>query len=388
MAPTLIHCDGFEFQLLSTTSFNAGGTRPYSTVTNASVDTSIKKTGAASVKLDASSATATLERTAIITRTYVASFYIYFVTALPTASAHVAQLLGPTSSTTAPRLYFNQATSKIGMRFGTSDAIVDSGPVLVANTWYLVDWYVDISASPFTQKLSIDEAASVTHTKGGTVIDSTLGSLNLGSGAVSVANADDWVYSYTLADYPIGPHFVPRLTPTADGTHNAGTNTIEDQAGADIGVVTAFNLIDEVVPENTDYIKQSIIGTGNYAEVTFADPGGVNDEIWLVTMWGAIEGAAATGASDMTLRTVDGSSNTLTDLGGTGSVSNTTRRSATAAVAVPSGGVWTTAKLQGVKGRVGFAGDVTPVPRALTFLLQYAATTRIYWDSAGDMIGA
>jgi hypothetical protein len=88
-------------------------------------------------------------------------------------------------------------------------------------------------------------------------------------------------------------------------------------------------------------------------------------------MWATIKGGAAN-AADALVRTVDDSNNTLTDMGGAGAISGTTQRPSSKIVAVPGGGSWDTSKLSGVKGRVGFATDVSPQPRWLAFALQYA----------------
>lgn len=366
--PTLLHADGFEFQLFNTNAFAAGGTATYTTVTNAAPDTSIFRTGAASLAVSPTGAAAGQVQKTIAagSRTGVASFYIYFPTSLPASDALIAHVGGPTATTARPQMYFHQATSKLALAYGSNlTNVSDFGAAISANTWYLVDWKVDISGTTFTQTAQLDGANSATPTKSAqTATDITLFALGSTSttGPAITINYDDWVFGVTLADYPLGAHSVALLKPTSDGTHNAGTNVIEANGGADIdgSTTTAFNLIDEVPPENADYIQQSATGSGNYAEVVFASPPAGTK--WGTTYWCAIEGAAANG-SDMLLRVVDSGGSTLLDQGGAGAVSGTTRRYSVGYLAGdPTGN----------KGRVGFATDVSPVPRALTFVAQVA----------------
>lgn len=386
MPPTIAYADGYEFQLQSITTFAAGGTALHDFVRGNSVETSIIKNGAASLKLIAASADNARVRYVIPAgnRTMVLSFYVYIDSTQASTTRDIITTTGPTQ---APSIRYTGSTGQLSL-VGTGWSTTNFGAALSANTWYLIDWKIDVSGTTFTQTATVNGASSGTSTRASsTAADIT--QVTVGTGTNSGPHTtyyDDFCYGYTLGEYPYGAHFVKLLTPTGDGTHNGGTNTIEKNGGADIGAGTtdAYTMIDEIPPEATDYIQQSTAGSGNYAEVTFADPA-TPDDIWGVTMYGQIMGAA-TGVSDMTLRTVDSSGNTLTDMGGVGAVSTTTLRYAAAPVAVPSGGAWTYTKLQGVAGRVGFASDVTPVPRALTFVLQYAGTSpTVSWDSV-DMI--
>lgn len=361
--PTLVGVDGFEFQLFSTTTFGSGGTALYSTATNPTVETTVVHTSpGASLKFALSgTAGAVLRAMPASTRTLVVSFYLRFDTSLPGADTHLVNSTGPTNT---PRMLFRSASSKLAMRWGTGTvtAANDFGAALSPDTWYRVDWKIDTSGATYTQTAQLDGANENTLTLATqTATDiATFGPGTNGAATVS-CYFDDWVYGATLGDYPLGAHNVALLVPTSDGTHNAGTNVIEANGGADIGGgTTAYNLIDEVPPENTDYIQQSGAGSGNYAEVVFANP--PSGTKWGIEYYCAVEGAAAN-ASDLLLRVVDSGGSTLLDQGGAGAVSGTTRRYSRGFLAGdPSGN----------RGRVGFATDVSPVPRALTFVGQVA----------------
>ena len=94
---------------------------------------------------------------------------------------------------------------------------------------------------------------------------------------------DDCIASPLAADYTtIGAHHVTTMSPTSDGTHNAGTNIIEDNVGNDINgtSVTAWSLLDELPPTTTDYVRQNTAGATNYAVVDFDhDPNGAGEVI-------------------------------------------------------------------------------------------------------------
>jgi hypothetical protein len=192
------------------------------------------------------------------------------------------------------------------------------------------------------------------------------------------ADYDHIVSSITPADYPIGKHVVKALVPDADGTHNAGTNVMEDDVGADIGAVTAFDLLNTYPsPQSGAYVRQSAIGTGNYAEVAF--PNVPESVIWGVSGFlfgGSVESLAS---GNGTTRIVDASNNTLTDIfsgnmaqgaGGTDTQFSTRKM-----ISDPGGNGWSQSDLNGVKARVGFStnasGSNHPLWRGV--MLQYAA---------------
>jgi hypothetical protein len=167
--------------------------------------------------------------------------------------------------------------------------------------------------------------------------------------------------------FPIGPHSVGAIVPTSDGAHAAGTNTIEATTGTDIGVATAFDLMDEWPANTTDYVRQVTNGTLNFAEVNFADTAA--SSIWGVSAVAALF-ASGTAADTGTTRIVDSLNVTLVDVYA-GDMSQTTLHYRTAIVPVPAGG-WTPAVLNGLKARVGFSSDTNPNPRWSALMLQFA----------------
>jgi len=207
----------------------------------------------------------------------VGSINVKFST-LPTAD--VVLLQGEAIAGAAnPSIIFNNSTGKLAVSTGNSDNTsiankVDFGVVVSTGVKYRIDWHFDVSASTWVLKAKLDGANEGTTSPAAFGVD-TIDAVRLGhtgtSGPAHTTYWDDVIISATLADYPIGAHGVERLAPASDGTHNAGTNIMENQAGADIGVVTAYDKINSVPPDSTTYIKQVANGTGNYAEVNFGN---------------------------------------------------------------------------------------------------------------------
>lgn len=375
MAPTLVHVDGFEFQVISTSFFGSTASpRTYDTVTgNVTPDTTTVHSGGASMKCDPTATVAAEIRrnTAAGQRAFVASVYVNF-SVLPTGSTALLILQGVTGVGNMS-VRFNPVTNKFGLyNSATSLGDLVMEPV-VTGRWYLLDFKMDASANPNAASARVDgkAASEVSSTAVLAASDFLTARLSSASttGPAATYYLDDWIYGHTLADYPLGHHAVELLKPTSDGTHVTTGSNVEDQASTVIApgtYTTAYSLVDEVPPEDaTDYIKQVAIASGDYAEVVFATPTGTP---WGATYWAAISGAAA-GASDMLFRVVNSGGSTLLDIGGVGSVSGTTKRYSCNYVAGdPTGN----------KGRMGFAStDVSPVPRAMTFVAQAVRPTGV-----------
>jgi hypothetical protein len=360
------HIDGFEFQILSTQGLNSGGRAMYEIVGNASIETTVVKHGAASCKLGTGASVVSRIGKAIAAgnRVLTTSIYFRYEGSLPGGDRTFASTGGPSNG---PGISFIASTGRLRLTLGTTTA--DFGPVLQADTWYLLDWTMDVSGTTFTCSAMIDGTDEGTLSRASqTAADIT--NMRMGSSGANtdIRYLDDWVISTDAADYPLGEHEVKLLLPTGDGTHNAGTNVIENQDGTDIGVVTAFDLVNEIPPESTDYVRQAAVGTGNYAEVTFDDPADI--AIWGVSAWVTL--GTTSSNSGLIARVVDSGGNTLVDHGGATSTVSLPAQYSQKVVPDPGDDGWTNAELAGLRGRIGFSNDVIPIPRGLTFALQYA----------------
>lgn len=200
---------------------------------------------------------------------FVMRFYLRIETA-PAGSALLAEA-ACTTSTFNPRIYIDPSTTKIQIRAGGATVIASSVQNYTLNQWMCVDLSFNVSANPWVLKAQMDgqEFSGNSAQAADTFINTRVGAA---SSAARVEYYDDIIFSVTAADYPIGPGGTEILLPTSDGTHNAGTNIMENQAGTDIGVVTAYDLIDDIpMTTATTYIRQAAIGTGNYAEILFGN---------------------------------------------------------------------------------------------------------------------
>ena len=376
--PALMRAEGFEHQTTSILGLGYGnGGRLFDAVGRApgvTIDTTNQRTGAACLMIVEDGTTATnLQMGCEITYTMVGSFYVR-LTANPSIESRIARILADTAQSMK---FIVQTDGKINTTIVSNGT---AGPVITDGNWHRVDFRVSTVTTTTTFDWSVDGVAQTQHTASQT-IDPIWG-FEFGSNTsnnTATAWYDDVVLSKYASDYPMGAHRVLEIVPSGDGTHNAGTNTIEDNAGVDIVSPNAFPLVNDMVSSpSTDYIKQSTIGAGNYAEVTFEDTSET-------TIWG-VDGVVALFASGLnantgTTRIVDSGGTTLTDIHDLDDQSETTlqyRRGMVAPPAPQTG--WTLTALNGVKARVGFSDDVTDVPYWAAIMLQYAV--------AGDAVVA
>lgn len=268
---TPVYITGFEYGVNPTTNGNG----LWNTVVGSPVvDNSIKRTGGYSLKIVGPGSSACNVRKVIggSSQIAVGSFHFY----VPTGGI-------PSSSTILFGFITTNAGGMSGLRI-TSDGKVQaqltgSGASvgtenLILDTWHRIDLRLNLTATTWILEWYLDGVQQTNAELSGQLTNDTIDALRFGSTSSSSAYTiyfDDVVISLTNADYPIGNVSVESLIPSADGTHNAGTNVMEDQAGNDIGAVTAYNKLNSVPTDSSEYIKQVANGSGNYVEVLFGD---------------------------------------------------------------------------------------------------------------------
>ena len=368
--PTPIIIDGFEHKIQSAPT-------PVLGISAQAIWASISGTGVSYVTgrngqaIQFSPAAAACNGTKVINSTVIVGSVYFKFSSNPSQITMLYTQLGSPSFSIPVRFYMNPASGGQIFAQGGGDAL-SSMTGLANNAWHLLDFRMDTSGTTWVMDWYVDGIAQTQCSTGGQVStpqeNFVMGTGDVGTGTMQF---DDLVVSYTAGDFPLGAHDVLYSVPTGDGTHVAGTNTIEDNAGVDIVSPNAFPLLDELPPTTTDYIQQSTIGTGNYAEVTLTDaPAGK-------TIWG-VEGivtvfSSGTLANNGTARIVDSGGTTLTDIW-SGDMSETGLRYQRAIIADPSGNGWTKTDFDGLKARVGFSSDVIDVPRWAALMLQYLVT--------------
>lgn len=266
---------------------------------------------------------------------------------------------------------------------GTIAAIVAggtkvTGPSIADGLWHRVDVRYNTSPATHTLDWQVDGAVQ-TQATGAGVASSNITQWGAGSNTAPStdhkAEVDDIVLSQTTGDYPLGPHSVFSVVPVADGTHSAGTNIMERASdGADIGTVTAWDLLDDWPPttgiNNADTVTSSATGATNYAEVIFGPkPDYAHQTLWAVKAYVAHQ-SDTTGANTGISRIVDSAGTTLTDIF-SGDMSEITDHYTHRLITAPSGG-WTVNNFASVKGRVGFGTLQPGAPEWLALMLSAA----------------
>jgi len=366
--PTPIRIEGFEHQKSVGAELSGGACLVDAVANGAGItfDTTNKRTGAASLKLIESGAAATnIQLGFASTQVLVGSAY-FRATAAPSVDSRILRHPGPAESCK----FLLLTTGAIATEFQGSDRI--TGPSIVDGNWHRLDWRITTSGTTHTTEWYVDNVQQTSAQIAG--IASNMTDLEIGSSnATHTATfwVDDLVLSVTSGDYPLGGHTVLSVFPNADGTHNAGTNIMEDSAGTDIGVTAAWSLLDEAPPTGgSDFVRQSAVGASNYAEVLFTDTS--ETEIWGVEAVVIGQNADAT-LSHSISRILDSANTTLVEvLNGDMGLSNANLHAFRGIVSDPGGGGWTQADFNGLKARIGFSTDATPNIRWASILLQYA----------------
>jgi hypothetical protein len=215
---------------------------------------------------------------------YVVRFYVRFNT-LPNTNCFINYISGLGHNC---GIAYNYADSKLYCAFvGEFNYNYPFTPVLFGATgvsvttdvWYRIDLRVIIDNSPpFTSiegKVDGVDLGGLTNSYA-TQYSPGYNTVVLGPGTTITGDVlyDDYILSFTSADYPFGAGNVLGFTPRCDGTHNAGTNLFRVGAsGAFISDATidSYLLVDDI-PVNlgnvsgSDYINQISNGASNYLE--------------------------------------------------------------------------------------------------------------------------
>lgn len=298
----------------------------------------------------------------------VVSFRVRFET-FPNYATEVLTIGNNIGSATYGKVWFDPADNKLEFRFGTT-AGNKYGTALSIGVWYKIDIKYDLGNATLTLDAKVDgnDITQVTYSS----YASTNFSVRFGWYSVAVTGnmyIDDVVASETGADYPLGNVIVKAPRPNAEGTHNAGTNVIEDSAGNDIDGSTyqAYPKLDDKPWGSTveDYIRQAAVGSGNYAEVEFEDLTDIDTVIGVQ----ALLQYAASGSTNSSASTYirDGSTDRTVYSGDMSETSAFYKR----AIIQPASS-WSQSVINALKGRIGYATDVGSMPYWMGLILEVA----------------
>ena len=362
-SPTLVWLTGFEHGVVS---LQGGGIFDTWNVTPEIIPAAARS-GRYGLRISSAFEFELVRRPFPATPQVVTRFYVRFPS-LPVTTQQLLYL-EPTSGQTA-KLEFNAATGRLRASFFFSAQ--DASLPVTAGVWHRVDMRVTTNATPKTIEWQVDGVPQATVSE----VDTAADLIRLVIGATGSGNLvcdyDDLALSHTAGDYPIGEGFVVPLRPSADGSHNAGTNVIERQDGQDIGVVAAFGLLDELPMSSTaDHVRQVAAGPGNFAEVQFEGIGAtrIQDVVGLLAYNSS--GTSANNGAGVT-RNADG---TETAIWGTPAAPQDMSESVlfykSALVTRPAGG-WTQPEVNALRMRMGYSTAVSPIPQWQSALLEVA----------------
>lgn len=367
---------GFECRLIAAGAANAPAEVHWNTFNNApAISTTIKRTGAASGRVNPAATTRYWGR-ALATGTRTVAGRIYFrVEAMP---AGTLSILGLVNASGSVNLRLNGTTGQLLWDIGAgSDTNFDSP--ITTGTWYRVDFLADSTGANTTVLAKLDGGTEASYSFAQAAADFT--DVRVGLTAASSSTDiyyDDIVIGDATGDYPFGAGTVEGLVPTADGTHSFTAGDFAyDTAGGNVavGATDVFGKLDEGdMTVTTDLIRQAVVRSTGYVEVggwspvSGADPQGV---VVVLSMHSSTTGANTAGwkAND------GGTIVAINNAGGTGltDISNTTISQISRTFAArPAGGAWTLSALTNLKIRFGYSTDVVGIPYWDAVMLEVA----------------
>jgi hypothetical protein len=256
--------------------------------------------------------------------------------------------------------------------FDTESEQVSTGTVSVG-TWYRIDFKIDLTSSvaTFSVKLQGETLSTVSMDTGAndTFTTSVFGiwaSANTNECSLFI---DDVIFSDSAADYPFGEGGVVALVPGSDGTHNSGT-VVKDEGnniidGADHTAWDRLNTVPLLdMFSALTYVQQTDYDPSKYAEVNFEDTAET-----IIHGVQAVVSCGGSGAFEVggTYIVGDGTDTIFQGDISSGAVCHRS-------ITIPVGG-WTVAKVNALKGRVGFVDDWGADSRWFGFILEIAYGT-------------
>ena len=149
------------------------------------------------------------------------------------------------------------------------------------------------------------------------------------------------------------------------GTSSTPASFLNDDNSA-INATTYQRLDDSPMTSGADYVSQPTVGVNDYVEVTLGD----TTTSCVVGVSGLVLYDASTSTGTNVARTsiVDGSTERTVYLGDM-STTNLTYKSA---IAAPAAASWTPTAVNGLRMRIGYASNLTPVPFWDSLLVEVA----------------
>jgi Tfp pilus assembly protein PilX len=226
----------------------------------------------------------------------------------------------------------------------------------------VADWYVNGVAQPQFSWATTGTTSETIAQFGQPISTST---------AAFTAYYDDFMFSATPADFPLGDVRISPAKPNAMGTHNTPANfQNNDNSAIDASTPGRLDEIPMPPASNTDYIKQVTAGAATYIEIGFEDT--TQTCLKGASMFFGLH-APATQADNVAIKAV---SNGVTYTLWSGSIASTTikyaQRVGSQNAGSPGVGPWTQAVINGMTARFGFSTDISPNPYLDAIVMEYA----------------
>ena len=356
--PTLDRIDGFEHGIATSAVVfdNATG--------SPTIVTTPVRTGSRALSCAASGAGCYVRYTIPAGNRKVTQSFYFRISSLPGSGTPEFAAIGHTTVKGVVRVNSSGACQALI----TGGLVQTHGTTLVAGTWYRLDMVVDSSTGTWTLDWSIDGTSGTQATSSQTAADITGAYAGITTASTITVYYDDWAIATGSSDYPIGPHSVESLIPSADGTHNIGSSGDFDSfttTAFSNYTTTGYSYIGHrpLQYANTadQVIRQDINGATNYMEFTLENMSGSNPVG--VRAYGVHVESASVGASNGEMRLLLSDNTEVLTTGSISMINSTEDPSTTVTLRDrmcidPSGG-WDATKVNGLKVRLGF-GDGNP----------------------------
>lgn len=368
----------------------------------ASFSTTTIRTGARSIRSNPTAGITTFQNQDLPSSlTHVGRCYVRFAT-LPDADTSIIHYGSTGSPASACGVRFKVSDSSLYAAVGTTFGA--SGVAVTTGQWYRIDFkFVCVAAGNDTTDVQIDGTVCGQATAAGDGAATT--TIKYGNLETATCDIywDDFLWSITGGDYPLGAGYVRSYVPNADGAHNvAGANDFERSAtGTDITNATtdAYTLIDDrpiksgtiaeyingiAPPNSTDYVEWQ------YEDSVESDPPRAVEAIL------TLSDAATAGANacTITLREHAGATSGNIFSGDTAAASAGAAvfKRAQFATVPGTADAWTTTKFNALRSRF-LVSDAAPDPWVGSAMLEaefppaVAAESSKYWRRTGNVPG-
>lgn len=327
----------------------------------------------------------------VIHRQYVGRFSFRFPSALPGTDVRIAAIDNNTGTSGAGvQIMYRSSGTRIGVQV-SQDAThigteVFSATTVVADTWYSIDVYLDMTNRNREQKHhaywqldGVEQAEAFATTDTPTAVNTfTRWTLGWSTATTATILYDDLAGAKHPGSYPLGDIGIyglpvdPAGTVTVTTPASFSTFTNNGTLNSTFNTTTARNAVDELPPTvgaSADGLLQDTVGTGDYVQVpmstrdVYTNLGALRGLRWHFCGWSSSTGPTA--GATLGFRGWDGAAETILFAAAEPNFQNSTtapswvsRMHRTLASSVPY--ALTQAKLDALEARIGFSSDATP----------------------------